>query len=316
MKTEKIIWGLILIFIGSIFLLDNFGVIDFYWSSVWRFWPVIFILIGANMLFSRFGNPTTAPILAAGITIITLVFIGYQGSNPRNDRNWFHYNFDRNDRNDREDDSTWSGTSAFSEPFTAGTVRAKLNIQGGATSYRLDDTTSNLFVADIDQKYGRFTLDKTVIDSVEVLNFRMRNQKKSWNMDDMNTNDTRMRLNSVPVWDITVEMGAGEAIFDLTPYKVRLLKFEGGAASFEAKLGSRELKTDVLVETGVANVEIEIPASSGCRIVVDSGLSSKDFKGFLKQSDGTYETSNYNTAINKIDISLKGGLSSFEVRKY
>jgi hypothetical protein len=66
----------------------------------------------------------------------------------------------------------------------------------------------------------------------------------------------------------------------------------------------------------VANVEIEVPESSGCRIVVDSGLSSKDFIGFIKQSDGTYETSNYDTAANRINISLKGGLSSFEVSKY
>jgi hypothetical protein len=102
----------------------------------------------------------------------------------------------------------------------------------------------------------------------------------------------------------------------LTPYKVSSLRFEGGAASFEAKIGSLEPLTNVTVETGVANIEIEVPTESGCRIVVDSGLSSKDFIGFIKQSDGTYETSNYSTATNKINISLKGGLSSFEVRKY
>ncbi len=314
MKTEKIIWGLILIFIGSIFLLENLGVIEFYWRSVWRFWPVIFILIGANMLFSRFGNRTLAPILAATITILTLVFIGYQGSQPRSDRNWFHFKYHRGDRNERH--GAMSGTSSFTEPFTAGTLRAKLNIQGGATSFKLDDTTSNLFDAETDQKDGRFTLERTLIDSTEVLNFRMRGKNKHWRMDEMNDNETRMRLNSAPVWDIKVEMGAGEAIFDLTSYKVSSLKFEGGAASFEAKLGSKQPKTDVLVETGVANVEIEVPSASGCRIVVDSGLSSKDFSGFIKQADGTYKTSNYNTAVNKIDISLKGGLSSFEVRKY
>jgi hypothetical protein len=123
-------------------------------------------------------------------------------------------------------------------------------------------------------------------------------------------------MNNIPVWDIKIEMGAGEAIFDLSNYKVKKLVFEGGAASFEAKLGSQLPITEVVVETGVANIEIEVPESSGCRIVVDSGLSSKDFIGFIEQSDGTYETSNYDTAANKINISLKGGLSSFEVTKY
>lgn len=320
MKTEKIVWGLILIFIGSIFLLDNFNVINFFWGSVWRFWPIIFILIGANMLFSRFGNKVSAPILAASITIITLIFIGYQGLRPRSERISFHsehFKYDYDIKTTTRD-SGWSGTSNFTEPFTAGIQRAELNIQGGATSYKLSDTTSNLFDADVKQNYGRYTLEKTIGDSVEVLNFRMSGQKGRWiNIEEMDdTNETRMRLNSAPVWDINVEMGAGEADFDLTSFKVRKLELKGGAASFEARLGAHRLNTDVIVETGVASVEIEVPSSAGCRIVVDSGLSSKDFIGFVKQSDGTYKTSNYDNATNKINISLKGGLSSFEVRKY
>jgi hypothetical protein len=144
----------------------------------------------------------------------------------------------------------------------------------------------------------------------------MRSGEQRWNLDEMENNETNIRLNLTPVWDIHIGMGAGEAIFDLTPYKVSSLKFEGGAASFEAKIGSLQPLTNVTVETGVANVEIDVPSESGCRIVVDSGLSSKDFIGFIKQTDGTYQTSNYSTAAKKINISLKGGLSSFEVRKY
>ena len=71
----------------------------------------------------------------------------------------------------------------------------------------------------------------------------------------MESNETRMRLNPGPVWDITVEMGAGETNFDLQNFKVRNLRFEGGAASFEAKIGSKVPVTDVMVETGVASVD-------------------------------------------------------------
>jgi hypothetical protein len=312
MKTEKIVWGMILIFTGSIFLLDNFNVIDFYWGSVWRFWPVIFILVGANMLLSRFGNKKAVPAMVAGITLVSLALIGYQGTRPNNDRGWMSF---KSDKDDNWNDSTRNVPSYFIEPY-GGAKRAELRIQGGATSFKLQDTTSNLFEADVKRQFARYTLTKSVSDSVEVLNFRMRSGKQKWNLDEMEGNETNLRMNLSPVWDIRVEMGAGEAIFDLRPYKVSSLRFEGGAASFEAKIGSLEPLTKVTVETGVANVEIEVPTESGCRIVVDSGLSSKDFIGFIKQSDGTYETSNYNTAANKININLKGGLSSFEVRKY
>lgn len=310
MKTERIVWGLILIFTGSIFLLENFNQIDFYWSSVWRFWPVIFILIGANMLLSRFGNKSAAPYIIGLITIITLGLIAYQGTRPDNGISWLNF---KNDIN--EDPDEWNNSTTFTETYD-GSENAQLNIQGGATSFRLTDTTSNLFEASIMRQIGRFTLNKSVIDSIEVLNFKMRGGKQSWNLDKMENNKTLIQMNNRPVWDIKIEMGVGEAIFDLSNYKVKKLVFEGGAATFEAKLGSQFPLTEVVVETGVANTEIKVPESSGCRIEVDSGLSSKDFIGFIEQSDGTYETSNYGTAANKINISLKGGLSSFEVTKY
>ena len=313
MKTEKIIWGLIFIFVGTVFMLDNFNVINFYWGSIWRFWPIIFILIGINMLLSRLANRTTAAIAAAGITLTVLAFIAYQGSIRREHSGWvqFKYNDGRHDN-----DTSWSDASVFSEPYT-GSKAATLNVQGSATVYDLSDSTSMLFQADVKETSGGYSLEKTTIDSVDVLNFRKRDRKgRGFKMDDMEANQTRLSLNSNPVWDIKVEMGAGETDFNLEQFKVRNLEFEGGAASFKAKIGSKLPLADVSVETGVASVEIQVPASSGCRIVVDSGLSSKDFNGFAKQADGTYKTSNYDSAANKINISLKGGLSSFEVRKY
>lgn len=310
MRTEKIVWGLILIFVGTIFLLDNMNVIEFYWRSVWRFWPVIFILIGANMLLSRIADPKTATILVALITVLSLGLVGFQGTREPDHKKWIDFRIE-NDDNDYSN----SDTSTFTAPYE-GALKARLSIQGGATSYQLSDTTVSLFDAEVKRRFGKYILNKSIDDSVEIINFRMRDNKKKWDLADMEGNETRLKMNKNPEWDIKVEMGAGEAIFDLREYKVRNLKFEGGAASFEAKIGSRLPLTDVVVETGVANVEIDVPEASACRIVVDSGLSSKDFIGFVKQADGTYETPNYNTAANKVRINLKGGLSSFEVRRY
>jgi len=320
MKTEKVIWGLILIFIGAVFLLNNFGVIDFYWGSVWRFWPLIFILIGANMLFSRL-NGSTGSILSVSLTLVALIFLGYQGTREpehRMGRSWFfhHNDWDEDSTDTVRSNANWTSTNTFTELYAANTKRAELNIKGGATSYRLDDTTSNLFNAEVKQNFGNYTLEKTTRDSVEVLNFRMRDKKQKWNMDDMDGNEVDIRLNSNPLWDINVEMGAGETNFDLTSYKIANLQLNGGAASFNVKLPEPVATTNVTVETGVAEVNIKVPQASACRIKVESGLSSKDFSGFIKQADGTYQTSNYNTSAKKIQINLKGGLSSFEVSRY
>ena len=46
---ESLIWGVILIAIGGIFLMETLHVRV--WHYVWRLWPVIFIAWGANKLY-------------------------------------------------------------------------------------------------------------------------------------------------------------------------------------------------------------------------------------------------------------------------
>ncbi len=46
---DSLIWGIILIVLGGIFLLEQFNINV--WDEVWRFWPVILIIWGANKLY-------------------------------------------------------------------------------------------------------------------------------------------------------------------------------------------------------------------------------------------------------------------------
>lgn len=310
MKTGKIIWGMILIFLGTIILLENLNVINFYWGSIWRFWPVIFILIGMNLILSRIQNKNLVAPLVASITFLVLALLAYQGLQP-SERSWIIVN-----DHDNNQDTLKENKAFFVEPFQ-GSERVQLNLFGAAASFTLGDSTSNLFEADVNQRFGKYTLKKSKSDSLEVLNFKMRDGQQNIQLDDLDDQKSTIRLNSVPVWDINLKMGAGEGIFDLTPYKINSLKFEGGAASLQAKLGNRLPLTNVSVEAGAASIKIEVPKDSGCRIKLkDVVISSNNFTDFIKKSDGSYETSNYNTAKNKVNVDFEGAISSFEVIRY
>lgn len=50
--STNAIWGLILITIGVLFLLDNYGYVDT-WQVMSTYWPVILILFGVKLLFQR-----------------------------------------------------------------------------------------------------------------------------------------------------------------------------------------------------------------------------------------------------------------------
>lgn len=48
------IWGIFLLFLGIVFLLQSLNVLPWaLWGSLWRFWPVLIIISGLAILFRR-----------------------------------------------------------------------------------------------------------------------------------------------------------------------------------------------------------------------------------------------------------------------
>lgn len=327
MKIDRLIWGILLLFIGGVLLLENFGVIDFYWRSIWGFWPVFLIIAGLNILFNR-NNSQIGSIISVGVLVVALAFLFYKGQQEPSQSGWWGHKFKKDiditiddSDNDNDDESDHTDTAfnslKLAEPFVEAENAKKtvLNISGGGISFNLDGETSELINAQVKKSHGNFSLKKLITDSATVLTFSMDDRKSKWKFGE-NGNDVDFKLNKAANWDILMKLGAGEANFDFADYKVRTFRFDGGAAALDIKFGDLLPITDVIVKSGVADVKIKVPTNSGCRIKTKTGLSAKDFEGFEKLSDGVYETSNYKTSTKKIFINLDGGLSSFEVSRY
>ncbi len=314
MNKEKVIWGITLFGVGLILLLNNMDVIDFQWRAVFRMWPLIIIVVGINLLLSRSAFGKSISVL---VTIACVAFLAYAGINYENVRGW---GFKGNEwgvttRSD-EGRSRNSFKNTITHEYEARIKSAKLSIRGGAVEYEIEDPkdSSYLFWSDNESTIGGHHLDsKELNDSTISLNFHMSDTKdKTWNFRN-DKNESKIRLHPDPVWTIDLEMGAGTADFDLRKYKISTLEMQCGAAAIEAKLGSPSGHSEVRVESGAASVEIEVPASAACRIITNSALSSKDFKGFTKQADGSYTTPGYDQQGDRYTIHLKGGVSSFTV---
>lgn len=42
------------IIIGALMLLNNFGIIEYgVWETLWKFWPIIFVIFGVTLLKKR-----------------------------------------------------------------------------------------------------------------------------------------------------------------------------------------------------------------------------------------------------------------------
>lgn len=54
--TGAPIWGILLLFLGIVFLLQTFDILPWgLWSILWRFWPVLIIILGLGILLRRWN---------------------------------------------------------------------------------------------------------------------------------------------------------------------------------------------------------------------------------------------------------------------
>lgn len=321
MKNDKLVPGIILVTIGAIFLLHNFGYLHFHWYNLWRMWPIFLVIGGVNLLLAHNRSPW-ATVLKISVVVggFALILFG----NFDNDHGWWprgRWSVNTDNSDDNVDDNgkivKGSSTGTFTQPYDASIKAARLNISGGANTFRLNDTTSELFKADTKQFHGRYELLGHKEDSIYVMDFSMKNNKGNWNWGSDNENNIAdMSLNTKPEWEINVEAGATDLNFDLSKYKLRELKLSGGAGQFVVKVGQPLESTNINVSTGASDVTIEVPENAACQIQSDTGLSSNTFDGFNKNSDGQYQTANFEAAKNKIYIHISGGISDFKVHKY
>ncbi len=319
MKNNKIIPGVVLILLGVAFLLRSYGYLHFHFGNLFRLWPIFIVMIGVNLIFAN-NRSTWATVIKLGVILLGfgLLFFG-NFENRRYFWNGNGYHIDINDDDDEETTVTKiEGSSEFNEDYTDSIKVAELNISGGATTYRLSDSTNRLFTANTQEYFGNYMLNTQKRDSLYVLNFKMKDGKQHFNWDDdkKKSNSADFKLNVNPVWDINVATGATDLDFDLSQFKVRNLDLAGGAGAFKIKFGQPLATTNVDISTGASDVDITIPKDVACRITKGTAFSSNNFEGFNKVGDNAYETPGFAKATNKIYIKIKGGMSSFSVKKY
>ncbi len=124
--------------------------------------------------------------------------------------------------------------------------------------------------------------------------------------------------NPVEMRRLEINAGASElAIHGLGNARFQKLDFDGGVGGFTLDFsgdfaGDRHAEISV----GLGSVEIRFPPELGVRVHKEGAFSSVDFDPDLEEvSDGTWESSNYARAKNRLVIDLSIGMGSAELKR-
>jgi hypothetical protein len=123
--------------------------------------------------------------------------------------------------------------------------------------------------------------------------------------------DWSIGLNETVPLSLDVNTGASKAVLNLADLNVTDLRLKTGASDTNITLPAHAGYTRVKGETGVAAVRFQVPEGVAGRIRTSGGLSDIHVdQNRFPRSGGQYESADYETAENKVDIDVSIGLGS------
>jgi hypothetical protein len=312
MKYKHLFWAIILIAVGVIFILNNFGVLNFSWYNFWQLWPLVLILWGISILPVKDMVKFT---MLVGVILIAIVFINRLPEH----RPWFshfHRNGDMSWEWDDDDETAIRSNAAdqnLSVPFDSLAGKGILNLDAAAGTFTFSGETPEFLAFSKTGDIGNYEL--TTHDTRNVKNISLRLEDNG-SKHRFNKNHVNIKLNQKPVWDLKFNIGAASMDMDLSNYRIDTADFDAGASSITLKLGDKNPLSVVTFNAGASSIHLSVPKSAGCQVSSESFLVSKSFEGFSKKEGHIYETENFARASSKIFVTVKTAVSSIDITRY
>ena len=114
--------------------------------------------------------------------------------------------------------------------------------------------------------------------------------------------------------DLRLETGASRTLLDLREARLRRLDLQTGASETRVVLPGNAGTTEVRAEHGAASLTFEIPTGVAARIRtrMTIGSSHVDEARFPRVGD-LYQSVDYGTAANRVDLDVQGGVGSLRI---
>ena len=287
-RYPSVVWPVVLIAAGVMFLLSNLGVLEVDFWQLWRLWPVLLILGGLDIILGRrsfIGNlvvATLAVAIMAGVVILLAAAPDYLSPSTSGRVESINEPLDGIERADLEID------------FIAGQLEiGRLRDSSSLITVQLDLSTRHEPIWEINRRSGQ---------AIMSLGYDRTTWAQTWH------DEWNLDLSPRALYALKLDIGAGEATIDLTGLHIQDLNVTTGAGQ-STIIFPEEGDFSAAITGGVGQLVVRIPEEMAARVQVNQGIDWVDIPSrFEERGQGQYRTHDWDTNENRVDLEIEIGV--------
>ena len=287
MRKTHVIWGLLLIITGIVWILASTGTIQLsidIIGAISTLWPIFIVAAGVTILLKKEAHTMRAVvwIIAAAIVIGYGIFLG-------------------------SDHHGIAGGDVHVFEMRDGMEHARLEVNIGAADLRIGASDSVMARVNSDIKGLRYNYNGGrnggIVFSQEWKPLKI-DSGKNFSAD----------LNKNIMWNLEFNMGATDGIIDFSGFPLERCKLNAGACDLRIVAGSLQDNAVIECAGGTVSISITIPEGTGIRIKSDAVVNEISGRGITLRNDGRiYESTNYESADKTISLNISSAVTKVTV---
>ena len=294
-RRSSIVLPSILILLGILLLLYNLGLVDWnVWAAIARFWPLILVALGLELILGR-GSISRSIV----IIIILVIISGLALRHPT---------------------ARGAVTRTRVEKPLSGATSAQIQINMGVGALYLSSLpdSSDLISGTVDTAVGEWLREdfKVIANKARlVLSTENSDFFADFNFFGLGAQPARkwdLSLNeSIPV-SLDIRTGVGEARIDLERVLATDVEVKTGVGKTDLTLPATG-HSRVTLSGGIGETIIHIPKGVAARIRTKTGIGSVQVYGNYIRQNKEYISPDFHTAESRVDLEVKGGIGSIRI---
>ena len=284
MRKSHALWGVLLIFVGIIWILGSTNTVSIdLMGSLFTLWPILIIAAGITLFLKK-----EVHWVRVILWILVFALIGGYG-----------FYLGLNDTGTTGSSNTFEMADSMSS--------AKLQVSTMAADLKIGSTDNELAKTNSDIKNLRYNFSGGRNSNIRYFQ-KMMLPGSQWGK------NFTADLNSTIPWNLELNTGATEGVLDFSNIILNDCNINSAACDLRVVAGDRQDEAKIEINGASVEIEITIPTESGIRIQTNSVSSDVKGNGISLNRDGAdYKSSNFNSAKKVIILTINGVSSNVTV---